>query len=147
MNHGTITNLADECIVEVPCFVDGNGISVPKVGNLPLGCAAVCSQSSWVQRLSVEAAVHGDITLLRQAAMMDPLTGAVCNPPEIFQMVDEMLVAEEEWLPQYREAIAEAKERLKNGPLIAVNEGYRGAVRVAERTGEELSEAKKNSRH
>ena len=147
MNHGTITNLADECIVEVPCFVDGNGISVPKVGNLPLGCAAVCSQSSWVQRLSVEAAVHGDITLLRQAAMMDPLTGAVCNPPEIFQMVDEMLVAEEEWLPQYREAIAEAKERLKSGPLIAVNEGYRGAVRVAERTGEELSEAKKNSRH
>ena len=123
MNHGTITNLADECIVEVPCFVDGNGISVPKVGDLPLGCAAVCSQSSWVQRLSVEAAAHGDIALLRQAAMMDPLTGAVCNPPEIFQMVDEMLVAEEEWLPQYREAIAEAKERLKNGPLIPVNEG------------------------
>ena len=147
MNNGTISNLPDECIVEVPCYADGNGISVPRVGDLPLGCAAVCSQSVWVQKLSVEAAVHGDITLLRQAAMMDPLTGAVCNPPEIFQMVDEMLVAEAEWLPQYAGAIAEAKERLANGPLIPTNEGYRGAVRIAERTGAELSEAKKNNRH
>ena len=147
MNNGTISNLPDECIVEVPCYADGNGISVPRVGDLPLGCAAVCSQSVWVQKLSVEAAVHGDITLLRQAAMMDPLTGAVCNPPEIFQMVDEMLVAEAEWLPQYAGAIVEAKERLANGPLIPTNEGYRGAVRIAERTGAELSEAKKNNRH
>ena len=34
-----------------------------------------------------------------------------------------------------------------HGPLLPVNEGYRGAVRVAERTGDELSEAKKGSRH
>ena len=42
-----------------------------------------------------------DDMLLRQAMMMDPLTGAVCNPPEIWQMVDEMLVAQAQWLPQY----------------------------------------------
>lgn len=114
MNNGTITNLPDECVVEVPCYVDYNGISVPKVGDLPLGCAAVCSQSVWVQKLSVEAAVAGDINLLRQAAMMDPLTGAVCTPDEIKQMVDEMLVAGEEWLPQYSEEIKKAKVRLEN---------------------------------
>ena len=33
--------------------------------------------------------------------MMDPLVGAVCNPEEIWQMVDEMLVAQAQWLPQY----------------------------------------------
>ena len=114
MNRGTITNLPDECVVEVPCYVDGNGISVPKVGDLPLGCAAVCSQSVWVQKLAVEAAVLADINLLRQAAMMDPLTGAVCTPDEIIQMVDEMLVAEEKWLPQYAEEIERAKVRLEN---------------------------------
>ncbi len=111
MNYGTITNLPEECVVEVPCYVDGSGISVPKVGDLPLGCAAICSQSVWVQRLSVEAAVRGDIKLLYQAAMMDPLTGAVCTPDEIRQMVDEMLIAGEEWLLQYREEIGRAKER------------------------------------
>ena len=95
MNNGCITNLPEECVVEVPCYVDGNGISVPRVGDLPLGCAAVCSQSIWVQKLAVEAAVSGDENLLKQAALMDPLTGAVCNPPEVWQMIDEMLVAQE----------------------------------------------------
>lgn len=116
MNNGTITNLPDECVVEVPGYVDKNGISIPKVGELPLGCAAVCSQSIWVQRLSVEAAMAGDVFLLRQAALMDPLTGAVCTPDEIIQMIDEMLVACEKWLPQYVEngAMEEAKKRLEN---------------------------------
>jgi L-rhamnose-H+ transport protein len=64
-----------------------------------------------VQRLAVEAGAHADITLLRQAMMMDPLVGAVCNPDEIWQMVDEMLIAQEQWLPQYADEIARAKER------------------------------------
>lgn len=138
MNEGCITNLPFECVVEVPCYVDGNGISVPKVGDLPLGCAAVCSQSIWVQKLSVEAAVHGDVQLLKQAAMMDPLTGAVCNPPEIWQMIDEMLIAEEEWLPQYTEAIAAAKENFAKGNLIPTKEDYRGAVRIRQKTVAEI---------
>lgn len=139
MNEGCITNLPSESVVEVPCYVDGNGISVPKVGDLPLGCAAVCSQSIWVQKLAVEAAVSGDVNLLKQAALMDPLTGAVCNPPEIWQMIDEMLVAQEQWLPQYKEAITQAKENLKRPDLIPVNEGYRGAVRLKEKTVEEVA--------
>lgn len=101
MNNGTITNLPDESVVEVPCYVDGNGISVPKVGDLPMACAAVCSQSIWVQKLSVEAAVHGDVELLKRAALMDPLTGAVLNPPEVWALIDEMLEAQAKWLPQY----------------------------------------------
>ena len=138
MNRGAIANLPDECVVEVPCYVDGNGVSVPRVGELPLGCAAVCSQSAWVQRLAVEAAVSGDVELLKQAALMDPLTGAVCDPPEVWQMVDEMLVAQEKWLPQYAAAIAGAKARLAAGNLIPTREGYRGAVRVRERTVDEM---------
>lgn len=139
MNEGCITNLPQECVVEVPCYVDGNGISVPKVGDLPLGCAAVCSQSVWVQKLSVEAAVSGNVQLLKQAALMDPLTGAVCNPPEVWQMIDEMLVAQEEWLPQYKEGIAKAKENLSKGDLIPTKEGYKGAVRLREKTAEEVA--------
>ena len=115
MNQGCITNLPEESCVEVPCYVDGNGISVPQVGDLPLGAAAICSQSIWVQRLAMEAAVAGDVTLLKQSALLDPLTGAVCNPPEVWQMVDEMLIAQEKWLPQYTEAIKEAKAKFAKG--------------------------------
>lgn len=139
MNDGCITNLPDECVVEVPCYVDGNGISIPKVGDLPLGCAAVCSQSVWVQRLSVEAAVAGDAMLLKQAALMDPLTGAVCNPPEVWQMIDEMLIAQEEWLPQYKDAIANAKSRFEMGGLLPTNDGYQGAIRQRVKTPFEVA--------
>lgn len=142
MNEGCISNLPYECVVEVPCYVDGNGISVPKIGDLPLGPAAVCSQSIWVQRLSVEAAAAGDVTLLKQAALMDPLTGAVCNPPEIWQMVDEMLVAQEQWLPQYKDEIELAKKRLSSGDRIPTRDGYRGAVRLREKSPEEVASAR-----
>ncbi len=144
MNEGCITNLPNECVVEVPCYVDGNGISVPKIGDLPLGCAAICSQSIWVQRLAVEAAVSADVNLLKQAALMDPLTGAVCNPPEIWQMIDEMLIAQEEWLPQYSHGIKLAKERFANGNLITTNEGYQGAVRQKIKTPEEVARERKS---
>ena len=102
VNNGTITNLPDDCIIETPCYVDGNGVSVPKIGDLPMGCAAICSQSVWVQRLAVEAAIKGDVTLLKQAMMMDPLTGAVCTVGEIDAMVAVFLREQAQWLPQYK---------------------------------------------
>ncbi len=129
VNKGVITNLPADAIVEVPGYVDANSINIPVVGDLPLGCAAVCNASISVQRLAVEAAVHGDDQLLRQAMMMDPLVGAVLNPPEIWQMTDEMLVAEEQWLPQYKKAIAKAKERLETNKLIPTK-NYKGAART-----------------
>lgn len=137
MNEGCITNLPYECAVEVPCVVDGSGIAVPKVGNLPDGCAAICSQSIWVQRLGVEAAVKGDELLLKQAVLMDPLTGAVCNPPEVWQMVDELLVAHEKWLPQYGAAIENAKKRLMRSDIIPTK-AYKGAARLPEKSIDEV---------
>lgn len=137
VNNGVISNLGDDAIVEVPGYADANGINIPRVGALPLGCAAVCAQSINVQRLAVEAAVHADRRLLIQAMMLDPLTGAVCNPIEIEQMTDEMLVATEEWLPQYKQEIQAAKKRLKN-PLVKVNDGYAGAARLHTKTVDEM---------
>lgn len=138
VNEDVISNLPKDAIIEAPGYVDGNGISMPHVGDLPLGPAAVCNVSISVQRLAVEAAVHGDDKLLRQAFMMDPLVGAVCNPNEIWQMVDEMLVAGEKWLPQYKDSIAAAKKRLESGNLIATNEGYQGAARLKVKSVEEM---------
>jgi alpha-galactosidase len=144
VNNGAITNLPDDAIVEVPGYVDANGINIPKVGDLPLGCAAVCNASISVQRMAVEAAVHADDTLLRQAMMMDPLVGAVCNPPEIWQLVDEMLVAQAQWLPQYTNAINDAKKRLDSGNLIPTKD-YKGAARLKVKTVEEMMQDRKKA--
>ncbi len=149
VNNGTITNLPDDCIVEVPGYVDYNGVSIPRVGDLPLGCAAACLSNITVQRLAVEAAVHGDDMLLRQAMMMDPLTGAVMNPDEIWQMVDEFLIEQAEWLPQYTDATAKAKARWAkaeaDGTLIPRKE-TQGAARLHTKTVEEMSVAKAEAR-
>lgn len=145
VNNGVITNLPDDAVVEVPGYVDANGVNIPVVGDLPLGCAAVCNTSISVQRMAVEAAVDGDDQLLRQAMMMDPLVGAVCNPPEIWQMTDEMLVAQAEWLPQYKEAIEEAKENLSKGDLIPTKDGYQGSARLKVKTVEEMAEDKEEA--
>ena len=128
INDGTITNLPDDCVVEVPGYVDRNGINIPKIGDLPIGCAAVCSASVSVQRLAVEAAVHGDVMLLKQAMMLDPLVGAVCTTPEISQMADEMLVAQAEWLPQYQDEIPAAEKRLRAEKRLGTKSS-RGAAR------------------
>ncbi|QYM79315.1 alpha-glucosidase/alpha-galactosidase [Horticoccus luteus] len=146
VNGATIPNLPPDAIVEAPGFVDRFGFNTPSVGELPLGCAAVCNASISVQRLGVEAAVHGDDQLLRQAFMMDPLVGAVCQPPQIWQMVDEMLVALAPWLPQYKKSVAAAKRRLKKGPLLPTKK-TRGAARLKTRSLAELKrEEKKNPR-
>jgi alpha-galactosidase len=148
VNNGVISNLPDDAIIEAPGYVDRNGISMPYIGDLPLGCAAVCNVSISVQRLAVEAAINGDDFLLRQAMMMDPLVGAVCNPKEIWQMTDEMLVAQERWLPQYSDAIAEAKKRLASGNLLPTK-NYEGAARLKVKSVEEMAqnrdEASKNA--
>jgi len=144
INKGIISNLPDDAIVEVPGYVDANGVNMPMVGDLPLGCAAICNSSISVQRLAVEAAVNGDDLLLRQAMMMDPLTGAVCNPPEIWQMVDEMLVAQEQWLPQYKDAISKAKLRLDSVHLT--KENYKGAAYIETRSVEQMGKDKDAAR-
>lgn len=141
VNKGVISNLPDDAVIEAPGYVDRNGINMPLVGDLPLGCAAVCNASISVQRMGVVAAVTGDDKILRQAMMMDPLTGAVCNPPEIWQMVDELLVAQEAWLPQYGAAIRAAKERLSKGKKIQTRD-YQGAARLKTKTVDEMRKDK-----
>lgn len=102
VNNGVITNLPPDCIIEAPGYIDGNGINMVRVGNLPMACAATCNVSVQVQRMAMEAAVHGDESLLKLAMLHDPLVGAVCNPPEVWAMAEEMLDAQAQWLPQYK---------------------------------------------
>lgn len=140
-NRGTIANLPDDCIVEVPGYVDRNGMNIPRVGPLPLACAATLMASINVQRMAVKAAVEGDLTLLKQAMLHDPLTGAVLNPPEIWQMTDEMLVAQARWLPQYKHEIPKAKTRLaaarRKGEYYGTKT-WKGAARLHTKTVAEM---------
>ena len=77
--------------------------------------------------------MHGDVTVLKQAMLHDPLSGAVCTPEEVWQMADEMLVTQTQWLPQYQIEIPHAWHRLtvaeQNGTRVQLKE-TRGAARL-----------------
>ncbi len=141
-NNGVVNNLADDCIIEAPGYVDRTGIQMMAGIDLPLACAATCSASVNVQRMAVQAAVTGDVTLLKQAVLHDPLTAAICDTESIWQMVDEMLVAQREWLPNYKTSdIDAAAERLKAhesaGTRVKLTD-WQGSTRKPVRTVEQM---------
>ncbi|MEX0774517.1 MAG: alpha-glucosidase/alpha-galactosidase [Phycisphaeraceae bacterium] len=144
-NNGVISNLPQDCIIEAPGFVDRFGINMVEGLKLPLACAATCQASVNVQRMAKEAAVTGDVTLLKQAMLHDPLIGAICDPDEVWQMVDEMLVAQAQWLPQYQAngAIDAARSRLKTKTVATGT--FKGAARVRTKTVAELRKGKEAS--
>jgi len=101
-NSGLITNLPQNCCVEVPCLVDKNGINPCYVGELPPQLAALNRTNINVQSLIVEAALNKDMKAAAHAVMMDPLTSALLTLDEIQKMVDEMFEAEKKWLPDFK---------------------------------------------
>ncbi|WP_237152244.1 alpha-glucosidase/alpha-galactosidase [Oryzibacter oryziterrae] len=140
-NNGVITNLPSDCIIESPGFVDRFGLNMAAGITLPEACAATCMASINVQRMSVHAAVTGDIDLLKAAVLHDPLVGAICNPEEVWQMVDEMVVAQAQWLPQYADALGAARARLAKG-TVKTRE-WAGSARREVRNVEALREEKR----
>ncbi len=99
---GLIENLPPEACVEVPCLVDGSGVTPCRVGRLPLQLAAMNQTHINVHLLTIEAAVTRKREHIYHAAMLDPHTAAELSLDDIIHMVDELLEAHGSWLPQYR---------------------------------------------
>ena len=100
-NHGLIDNLPQDCIVEVPCVVDRNGVQPTRIGMLPPHLAALVQTNINVQALTVEAALTQRREHIYHAAMLDPHTGAELDLDQIWELVDELIEAHDDWLPAY----------------------------------------------
>ncbi|MBQ9429843.1 MAG: alpha-glucosidase/alpha-galactosidase [Clostridia bacterium] len=92
-NKGLITNLPHNACVEVPCLVDGSGISPTVVGDLPEVLAALNRTNINVQLLTIEAAVTEKKEAIYHAALLDPHTASELSPDEIIAMCDELYEA------------------------------------------------------
>ncbi len=101
MNDGLIDNLPQGCCVEVPCLVDKNGIQPTRIGSLPPQLAAVMQTNINVQALTVEAALTGQREYIYHAAMLDPHTAAELDLDQIWHLVDDLIEAHGDWLPEF----------------------------------------------
>ncbi len=101
MNTGLIANLPKDCVVEVPCLVDGSGINPTFIGDLPPQLAALNRTNINVQQLTVEAALTLKKEHIYHAALLDPHTSAELSIDDIRNLVDDLIEAHGDWLPDY----------------------------------------------
>ena len=101
MNDGLITNLPQDCCVEVTCVADQGKIQPCHVGALPHQLAALNMSNIGMQQLTVDAALTGKRDLIYQAALLDPHTAAELTIDETRAMVDDLIEAHGDWLPKY----------------------------------------------
>jgi len=93
-----IDNLPANCVVEVPIWVDKNGLQPQTMGRLPTQCASLIKSNTAVQELIVEAALNHDLNAARYALALDPVTATVCTLSQIDAMFKEMVEAQKPWL-------------------------------------------------
>ena len=97
-----VSNLPDDCCVEIPVLASRRTIQPMRVGALPRQVVPLTSLNATCETLAVEAALTGDPRKVYQAVACDPLTASVLSLEEIRHMVDDMLARNRDHLPQFK---------------------------------------------
>ena len=100
-NNGCITSLPVAAAVEVPCLVDASGIQPTYVGELPPQLTGLIRTNVNVQELTVAALMTENRDHVYHAAMLDPHTAAELDLEQIWNLVDDLLAAHGDWLPEW----------------------------------------------
>ena len=100
-NTGIITNLPEDCCVEVPVFAAKHSLNAVHVGPLPASAQPIVAITVAYEEMAVEAALTGNPELVFQACCYDPLCAAVLSLDEIRKMVKTMLKKNHPHLPQF----------------------------------------------
>lgn len=87
--------------VETPCLVDQNGVQPSLVDRVPPQLIALMRNQINVQELTVKALLEENVDHVHHAAMMDPHTAAELDLRQIRSLVNDLLVAHVDWLPDW----------------------------------------------
>jgi 6-phospho-beta-glucosidase len=105
-NNGAITDLPEDASVEVPCVVGAHGVTALNMGRLPATIQTLCQQAKAWESWTVEAGVTGS----RQAALMAMLINPLVPSFEVARaLLDDMLEAHREYLPQFFKQMEKTK--------------------------------------
>jgi alpha-galactosidase len=99
-NDGLIDGLPEDACVEVATIAGSNGVAPTRFGAPPQQCLALNRTFVNVVELTVRAVVEGSRQLVHQAALMDPNTGATLRTTEIVIMVDDLIEAYGDLIPE-----------------------------------------------
>lgn len=100
-NISYIPQLPQGAAVEVPTLVDANGLQPTVVADLPPHLIALMRTNLNVQQLTVEALLKEHKDHIYHAAMLDPHTAAELDLRQIRALIDELIAAHGDWLPDW----------------------------------------------
>ncbi|MDU1077047.1 6-phospho-beta-glucosidase, partial [Clostridium sp.] len=101
-NNGAIEGLDDDSAVEVSCVITKEGPRPLAMGKLPLQVTGLVQEIKNFEKLVIEAAVTGDYHTALMAMSMNPL---VPSDKMAKILLDELLVAHKDYLPQFKDEI------------------------------------------
>jgi alpha-galactosidase/6-phospho-beta-glucosidase family protein len=100
-NRGSVPNLPDYAVLEMEGVTDSRGVRGVSIGEAPVALAGMLQKRIAWQELVADAAVKGD----RRLALHALLTDEMAIRPELAgKMLDELLAASKDYLPQFRKA-------------------------------------------
>jgi len=106
LNNGAIPDLPSDAVVQVSSYVGGDGAKPVAFGPMEPAARGYLQLMWNMQRLVEEAAVTGSYGALLEAVALNPQTP---SGAEAKRVIDELLVAHEQYLPQFADKIAELK--------------------------------------
>src|SRR5262245_16299697 len=99
-NERLIDGLPDDACVEVATIAGSKGVTATRFGTPPPQCLALNRTFVNVAELTVRAVVEGSRDLVHQAALVDPNTAATLRTAEIGEMVDDLIEAHGDLIPE-----------------------------------------------
>ncbi|MEP6759177.1 MAG: alpha-galactosidase [Actinomycetota bacterium] len=99
-NDALIDGLPTDACVEVPVQVADGAVQPQRVGPIPVQCLALNRTFLNTVELTVRAVVEGSRDHVYQAALLDPHTGATLTTEQIVNMVDDLLEAHGDLIPE-----------------------------------------------
>ncbi|WP_408901447.1 6-phospho-beta-glucosidase [Photobacterium piscicola] len=97
-NNGAIIGLPDDAAIETDCIIDSQGAHPLAFGHLPDSMHGLTQQIKAFERLTIEAAVHGN----KEAALLALVTNPLIGDAQLAQpILDDILRINAQYLPQF----------------------------------------------
>lgn len=97
-NHGIVSNLPKDAVIEVPALATAEGMVAPPLGELPADITAVLLRRLAAVEATVEAALTGNRKLFVEALILD---GGVSDYDTAAKLAEALLKAHAPHLPQF----------------------------------------------
>jgi alpha-galactosidase len=85
VNHGGISNLPEDAIVDIPAVIAGGAARGIHVGELPIGPMELCRRQITIHEMIAKAAHEGDAQLVEQALCLDPYVRSITQARRIWE--------------------------------------------------------------